>query len=356
MARHKEKFVIDDNTPQKHRLRTFLLLLLCLALIAVLYVLVSSVVMGQNVQVLSQRVPLPSMHKTADGFTVLHISDIHGNELGENMQKLRTALSGKSYRLVCITGDLTGKNGDYSAFMDVLDAVGTKAPVVFIPGDEDPVPIVQSANATDAVLADYITAAQAKGAVYLDRPYEIILSESASVWLMPQDIVSLDLGSFRNSYVTWQNELNAGDIYQRDAAQSLRVCEYQLTRADDIEALNKKIRETDVKIALTHSPLQPDTIRTLLNWDSNGSNYLKSIDLILAGHYNGGQVRVPGLGAIYIPGKWWPAQDEVQGLNRINGITQYISPGLGVSRAYFFPARIFNAPAVTILTLKQSME
>jgi predicted MPP superfamily phosphohydrolase len=356
MAKYREKYVIDDGIPRKHRLRTFLLLLLCLFLTAVLYTLVSSVVMGQNVQVLTQRVPMPTIEKAADGFTILHISDIHGNELGENMKKLKTALSGKSYRLVCITGDLTAKNGDYSAFLDLIDAVGTRAPIVFIPGDEDPAPIQQSPNAAESVLADYITAAQAKGAIYLDRPYELTLSSTVSVWVLPQDIISLDLSSFRNSYATWQRELNAGDTTQPDAAQSLRICEYQLARADEIEALNKMIGTEDIKLALTHSPMQPDTIRTLLGWDSSESNFLKSIDLILAGHYNGGQVRVPGIGAIRIPDKWLPSQDEVQGLSRINGVTQYISPGLGVSRAYFFPARIFNPPAVTILTLKKSME
>ena len=43
--------------------------------------------------------------------------------------------------------------------------------------------------------------------------------------------------------------------------------------------------------------------------------------------------------------------DMIQGLSTIQGVTQYISPGLGVSDAYPIPLRMFNTPSITILTL-----
>lgn len=48
---------------------------------------------------------------------------------------------------------------------------------------------------------------------------------------------------------------------------------------------------------------------------------------------------------------WFPQDNLIQGLSTIQGVTQYISPGLGVSDAYPIPLRMFNTPSITILTL-----
>ena len=83
---------------------------------------------------------------------------------------------------------------------------------------------------------------------------------------------------------------------------------------------------------------------------------------MLAGHYNGGQIRIPFVGALKAPtssgfprGGWLPDDKQIVGLSTIQGITQYISPGLGVSRAYPLPIRLFNTPTVTVLTLTSVM-
>ena len=75
--------------------------------------------------------------------------------------------------------------------------------------------------------------------------------------------------------------------------------------------------------------------------------------LILAGHYNGGQWRLPFGGAIYVPELgWFPDDEQVQGLSYLNGIPQYISPGLGSDPHYEHqPGRIFNTPVLTRIVL-----
>ena len=75
--------------------------------------------------------------------------------------------------------------------------------------------------------------------------------------------------------------------------------------------------------------------------------------LILAGHYNGGQWRLPGIGAVYVPELgWFPADDEIRGLSFPAGIPQYISPGLGSDPHYpYQPGRLFNSPTLTLITL-----
>ena len=86
--------------------------------------------------------------------------------------------------------------------------------------------------------------------------------------------------------------------------------------------------------------------------------FLGTLLVVLAGHSCGGQWRVPGLGAIYVPEKgWWPEDSLLQGLDYLNGVPQYISPGLAASGFYpRQPGRFMNQPAVTLITLSARMQ
>ena len=80
---------------------------------------------------------------------------------------------------------------------------------------------------------------------------------------------------------------------------------------------------------------------------------MRYASLILAGHYNGGQWRIPFKGAIYVPELgWFPDDELVQGLSYPAGIPQYISPGLGSDPHYTTqPGRLFNGPKITRIVL-----
>ena len=70
-------------------------------------------------------------------------------------------------------------------------------------------------------------------------------------------------------------------------------------------------------------------------------------DLLLAGHTHGGQVRLPGVGALTancdIP------LDQARGLSRHAGRWLHVSPGLGHNR--YFPFRFACRPEATVLEL-----
>jgi len=80
---------------------------------------------------------------------------------------------------------------------------------------------------------------------------------------------------------------------------------------------------------------------------------MRYASLILAGHYNGGQWRLPFAGAIYVPELgWFPKDSLVQGLSYVEGIPQHISPGLGSDPHYeYMPGRVFNPPVMTRIVL-----
>lgn len=104
-------------------------------------------------------------------------------------------------------------------------------------------------------------------------------------------------------------------------------------RPDLKTALNKHRSETPV-ILLAHEPDLAD------EFAKDGR-----VSLQLSGHTHGGQVRVPGLGALILP---YLGQKYDQGLNRVNDMWVYTNRGLGVISP---PIRLNCRPEITEITL-----
>jgi len=107
-----------------------------------------------------------------------------------------------------------------------------------------------------------------------------------------------------------------------------------LMRRSDLRQAMRGVPEEACKVLLVHEPDLAD----------RASQF--PIDLQLSGHTHGGQIRVPGLGALLLPvmGRKYP-----MGLYRVNGMWVYTNRGLGVNR----PAVRFNCrPEITLFTLR----
>lgn len=74
------------------------------------------------------------------------------------------------------------------------------------------------------------------------------------------------------------------------------------------------------------------------------------VDLTIAGHTHGGQIVVPGFGPPLTLSDV-PRDVARGGLHRLDGNQIYVSPGVGVERGAAPQVRLFNRPAVGILTL-----
>lgn len=80
--------------------------------------------------------------------------------------------------------------------------------------------------------------------------------------------------------------------------------------------------------------------------------------MVLAGHYHGGQWRIPFYGAVFVPDAFsdvylFPNQDEVKGLVTWGNTNEYVSAGLGANNRFkFLEFRLFNSPEINLLTLK----
>ena len=340
---------------RKHPLISFLLLLLIL-IIATTAVLNS--INNSRVNLAQVSVTVPTLPSALENFRILHISDLHGLYFGPHQEQLKAALASARYDIVCVTGDVTGRDGDVGAFLALIDLVGSKAPVYFIPGDEDPAAISSVPHSGGSAKASYILAAESRGAVYVDAPVQITRGKG-TLWLSPEWMYQMDDAASRAAYQARLAELQADPPSpERDAA--LAAVEYQILLLDRIVEAQREMQETDVHVALAHHPLSDAARQALRDWTISGNDRnIASVALVLAGHYVGGQWRIPGIGAVRAPLEsglgsrgWFPEDSQIVGLSTVNGIPQYISPGLGTSAATGLPPiRLFNTPTVTVITL-----
>ncbi len=340
---------------------------------ALLFLFVIGILLGLNavnnsyVQLIRQQVNVAGLPASLDGFTILHISDLDGIEFGDRQGNLHSQIRLERFDAVCLTGDLTGSGGDAAALLDLLDRLPQDVPVFLVPGDEDPEPL----NARDPdrpLKADYIALAEEKGAVYLDRPHAVEHA-GKTVWFSPASLYMTDLKAAAFALGERRDQLNAAaavsGLTGEDQA-ALRAVNSQLDALQATEEARKAMKEDDTYVLLSHFPLDSEDVAGLQEGDRlerHSINFPGRVSLILAGHWNNGQWRLPLIGPVYLPssgrglGDWMPGRRELSGLSAVHGIPQYVSPGLGTSVAYpgWMPMRLFNRPQITLLTLTDSI-
>ena len=327
--------------------------LLLLLIISTAGIIAANDIGNKHVKIVKQSVSVLNLARDLEGFTILHLSDLHAAELGKDQALIAAALQKQSYDAVCITGDMVGETGDVQPFLQLLALLKKDVPILFIPGDCDPQPLYTTAHGTLSVFNAYITAAQAAGAIYLDAPYPLKVGKS-TIWFTPEGLYSMNADSAISACQGQLDRLNAEVASQTaDGAAEIRAWEYKLDAAKRLQEARLQMLSTDYHIALTHAPLTYDYVRSVWDWQSNQGTSMQKVTLALAGHLNGGQWRIPGGRAVYIPQMgWFPDDRQVVGLGRVSTIAQYISPGLGSSCNYpLQPGRLFNPPTITLLTL-----
>jgi uncharacterized protein len=107
-----------------------------------------------------------------------------------------------------------------------------------------------------------------------------------------------------------------------------------LIHAADLAATMNRIPSTETTILLSHEPDFADYAARF------------PIDLQLSGHSHGGQVRVPGIGALILPEM---ATKYPSGLYQVGELQLYTNCGLGVVAP---PVRFNCPPEVSLLTLQ----
>ena len=113
---------------------------------------------------------------------------------------------------------------------------------------------------------------------------------------------------------------------------------------------NIKEYESYTTIGITHYPWNN-------SFYDNAREHVGKYDLVIAGHYHGGQIRIPFYGALFIPNindaEFFPKQSDVSGYNVYGDYKQYVSRGLGAGKlgSTNLKFRLFNTPEINLITL-----
>ncbi|HVF03699.1 MAG TPA: metallophosphoesterase [Frankiaceae bacterium] len=258
-----------------------------------------------------RRYDVPVLPPGQAPLTVLHLSDAHMLGRQERKQDFIRSLAAEQPDLVVSTGDnLAGADG-IPALLEVLEAYrGT--PGIFVLGSND------------------YYAPRPKNPLKYFRPRHKRVVGNPLPW---RDLVDgfEDLG--------WSDLTNA----RRTITVAGRRVE--VAGVDDPHLKRDRLAVADapvdpnaaVHLALVHAP-EP---RALDRFERSG------FDLLLSGHTHGGQLRVPGIGALVT--NCGLDRARARGLSRHGNAWLHVSAGLGTSP--YAPVRFACRPEASLLTL-----
>lgn len=227
-----------------------------------------------------------------EGFTILHLSDIHQRRFGREQSRLLAAISGREYHIIALTGDLLRhpRPPDTGPTEELL--AGLNGPVFFVPGNHDYPELVLVRETLER-----------RGVHVLENSnYELAHKGGALTVAGVHD-------------PRWAS-LSPGGLYRPDLEAALP-------------------RDGSFTLLLAHSPaIMEAAVR-------------HQVPLVLAGHTHGGQIKLPLLGAP-TTGSGRPFDRFVQGLYCEKGTSIYINRGLGNTT---LPLRFLSRPEVVFIRL-----
>lgn len=235
-----------------------------------------------------------------DDFTIVQISDLHNARFGKEQARLLKAVAVQEPDIIVVTGDLVDSgHTNIDVAMDFIEKAVEIAPVYYVTGNHEGW-IGTDYNELKMRMSDV-------GVCILDN--QGITFEQDNTTLSILGVEDPDMPG--NNIVLTQESV--------------------LTLAEENEGYT---------ILLSHRPELFDT-------------YVESdVDLVFAGHYHGGQFRIPFIGGVIAPGAGlFP--EYAEGTFTENNTTMVVSRGLGNS---VIPVRINNRPEIVVVKLHSDAE
>lgn len=296
---------------------------------------------NNRIKVVEQDIVIDNLPDTFEGYKILQITDLHEKEFGENQEKLIEKINAIDYDSIVFTGDmlLVADSTNYVPIYELLDGINNKEHALFVPGNSDPLTYVYRLD-NKMIKHEFIEGLEERGVKLLESIYSV---REGDYYLHFVDFEVSTLDTRKRAAIPTGEKLAN---YVRHHNQLL----------DEITKLDTTT-QSDVLIGLNHYPVVDAKIDQLMN---NQNNVFRDYDLIMAGHYHGGQFRLPFIGALFVPepyydhGGLFPPKDRVKGLWEYKKTKQYVSAGLGSSQTVsFLKFRFLNTPEINILTLKK---
>lgn len=298
---------------------------------------------NNRVTVVEQDIVINDLPPSFEGFKILQISDLHERKFGKDQRRLLKAINRIDYDIIIFTGDVLDnpESTNYEGFYALLDGIHQKEHLLFVPGNADP-PSYQLSPTIEK--SELIKGMEDRGVHFLE-----------SIDTIRKDGESIHFVNFELSIIRKPEQI--GNINGTFTLPYFSNKEYQMYQQELWEDMIQSghLDSSDVLIALNHYPVADPRVDYIKN---DPVTEWRDFSLIIAGHYHGGQIRLPFLGALFVPEPWYepnslfPPQDRVKGLWEYQQTKQYVSGGLGSSDAIpFFKFRLFNTPEINVLRL-----
>lgn len=241
------------------------------------------------------------------GFTIAMISDLHNVELGKKNENLLQALQEAKPDVICIAGDLVlgKKEKSVKIAYDFIKRAVKIAPIYYGLGNHE-----QRMKKYPQVYGEEYRIFEKK----IQKLGVTMLENSSSFLEIKGEKIQISSLALPEEY------------YKKRKKAELSI--------KTMNRLVGKVSKENFHILLAHTPKYGDTY---LEWGG---------DLILAGHYHGGMVRLPFLGGVISPDlRLFPkyCRGDFQKGNR----HLIVSAGLG---EHTLPVRIFNPRELVLIT------
>lgn len=236
---------------------------------------------------------------------IVHLSDLHGSQFGQNNQDLVEAVKREAPDLIFLTGDLIDDDTeDLSAVQSLIAALSQIAPVYASYGNHE---LDHQKNFHSNIAQVYTQA----GATVLEQEWDEIEINGS--------------------------QLRIGGIYSYCLPHLYTEGnEQRQAEADFLSAF----QDTDLPtLLLSHQPV---------GWLGSSLEYW-DISVVFSGHLHGGQVILPGIGSLYAPDMgWFPGQLWGTFSSSDGQTTLVLSRGLGTSELL---PRVNNIPEIIVADL-----
>jgi len=306
--------------------------------ILIVFIVFYNVYDNNRITVIRQEVEIDDLPDSFDGFTILQITDLHGKRFGQNQEYLVSKVNSCEYDMIAITGDMMNSYGesDVKPFYELLDGIKNKKNMFYTGGSD-----LVAWDLHTGEITRYGKELEEKGCILLDQVHFIERGKD-KIWVAPfESILWID---------HLVKEAKENIQTEKDPAK-LEAYKLQEQYASELKEGLEALKPSDTVISLVHNPFATDD-------PSNMPREISNNDLVIAGHYHGGQFRIPFYGALYIPNPvssrkgLFPAQEDVCGLKDWGVFQQYISKGLGANSPIpLLRFRLFNTPEINLITL-----